>query len=261
MNKPLVCIKIGGSIMDRSSFFAEFAAGVALLQKNYTPVIVHGGGKEISRQLELLNRPTVFVEGMRVTDAESVGVVQMVLSGSVNKRLVNALQGAQVCSIGLSGVDGGLFLAERLLINGNDIGFVGTVKAVNRTVIDVCTAAAIVPVVSPISRDEQGTIYNVNADVAASELAVALCVDHLVFVSDVAGVLIDKKVAHELHPAAIEEHIVGGAITGGMIPKVRAAVEALTRGVGQVHICAWSGAGTLVNELTKDNMTGTTILR
>jgi acetylglutamate kinase len=254
-----VCIKIGGSTVDAEGLLRELGQSIKSLLPDSFPIIVHGGGKDIARQLDLMNKEFTFVEGMRVTDGEMVKIVQMVLSGDVNKRIVNALlmQGVKTC--GLSGVDNNLFEASKMLMKGQDIGFVGNIDKVNTSLIEIFKIANLVPVISPISRDQAGCIYNVNADLAASELAMAIKADDLIFISDVPGVLIDKKVRREIRTSEIENLIAQGHITGGMIPKLRSAAEAVNRGVGRVHICGWIDSTTLHNELTTDKSSGTVI--
>ncbi len=254
-----VVIKIGGSTVDAEGLLRELGQSIAMLSKDDFPVVVHGGGKDIARQLDKLNKEFTFVEGMRVTDAEMVNIVQMVLSGDVNKRIVNALQKEGVQAFGFSGVDGGLFTASKMMVKGQDIGFVGKIDMVNQSVIDFCKDAGLVPVISPISRGIDGAIYNVNADLAAGELAMALKADDLVFVSDVSGVLIDDAVRHEIRTNEIENLISAGHITGGMVPKLRSAAEAVHKGVKRVHICGWTDSATLRNELTKGRSQGTVI--
>ena len=254
-----VCIKIGGALLDTSDFLPQLAESIKEISGVYFPVIVHGGGKDIARQLDLQKREYRFVEGMRVTDADTVEIVQMVLSGDVNKRVVNALQTKGIDSIGLSGVDCGLFSASRMKINGQDIGFVGRIDAINTRIIDLCMQNRIVAVVSPISRDAQGNIYNVNADLAASELAKACRAQHLIFVSDVPGIIVGASVMHSIGAAEIEGFIASGQIKGGMVPKVRSAAEAVRAGVENIHICGWNGPSTIARELNANTMTGTVI--
>jgi len=256
-----VCIKIGGSTVDAEGLLSELGQSINTLTSDAFPIVVHGGGKDIARQLALLNKEFAFVEGMRVTDSEMVSVVQMVLSGDVNKRIVNALLKKGVQTAGISGVDCNLFNASKMLIHGQDIGFVGQIDNVNTAIIDIFRTNRIVPVVSPVSRDSSGCIYNVNADLAASELAMAIKADDLIFVSDVPGVLINNSVKKEIHTSEIEDLITRGHITGGMIPKLRSAAEAVHRGVGKVHICGWKDSSTLRNELTTDTSIGTVIFK
>jgi acetylglutamate kinase len=256
----IVCIKIGGSIIDAKGLLQELAEGLQrLIKRCHRPVIIHGGGKDIARNLNKLNKEFSFVEGHRVTDDETMETVQMVLSGDVNKRIVNALITAGVSAFGMSGVDGGIFTAEKLIINKQDIGYVGTITRVNTAVIDLFHDASLVPVISPVSRTVSGEIYNVNADLAASELAVALKADHCIFISDVGGVLLNNEIRHEIRSAEIEALIAEGYITGGMVPKVRSAREAVYRGVYKIHICTWYGPETLTNELTIETSQGTVI--
>jgi acetylglutamate kinase len=239
----------------------EFAESIAALCQDHLQVIVHGGGKDIARQLDSLNKEFSFVEGMRVTDAETVKVVQMVLSGDVNKRIVNELLLKKVPAIGISGVDGGLFTAAKMLIKGQDIGFVGDIigDQINTDVVNSLFKTGFIPVISPVSRGIDGAFYNVNADLAASELAMALEAEDLIFISDVPGVMIGGAVRKIIRISEIEDLISTGDITGGMIPKLRSASDAVQKGVGRVHICGWNGSGTLLNELTEENSTGTVI--
>lgn len=254
-----VCIKIGGSTVDAEGLLRELGQSIKSLLPDTSPIIVHGGGKDIARHLKQLNREFTFIEGMRVTDAEMVKVVQMVLSGDVNKKIVNALLMEGVDAAGFSGVDSALFTAAKLYIKGQDIGFVGSIEKVDAKLITLCHDAGLIPVISPISRGTDGAIYNVNADLAASELAMALKADDLIFVSDVPGVIIDNNVRNDIHINEIEQLIESGHITGGMVPKLRSAADAVRRGVGRVHICGWNDNTTLQNELTGGNASGTVI--
>jgi acetylglutamate kinase len=254
-----VCIKIGGSTVDAEGLLRELGKSIRKLLPDSFPIIVHGGGKDIARQLKLLNREFTFIEGMRVTDAEMVKIVQMVLSGDVNKKIVNALLCEGVNAAGFSGVDASLFTASKMLIKEQDIGFVGRIDSVNPGLIEMCKNAGVTPVVSPISRDAAGCVYNVNADLAAGELAMAIKADDLIFVSDVQGVLIDDAVRKEIKISEIEPLIQQGHITGGMVPKLRSAADAVHRGVKRVHICGWNDSETLRNELTRGASSGTVI--
>ena len=263
----LAVIKIGGSTIDAPNLLRELAEGIKGLltafgegdDEGHIPIVVHGGGKDIARQLDLLNKEFSFVEGMRVTDEDSVKVVQMVLSGDVNKRIVNELLKLQIPAVGMSGVDGGLFTASRMLINGQDIGFVGEIEQVNYKYVGFALKVGYIPVVSPVSRGVDGAIYNVNADLAASELAKAMEAEDLIFISDVPGVKINSEVRSIIRISEIEGLIASGEVTGGMIPKLRGAAEAVEQGVGRVHICGWNGADTLINELTEGKSKGTVI--
>jgi acetylglutamate kinase len=263
-------IKIGGSTVDTPGLLEEFARSVEGFYLNHLPIIVHGGGKDIARQLDKLNKESVFVEGMRVTDAESVRVVQMVLSGDVNKRIVHELVKRNVPALGLSGIDGGLLGATKLLVNGQDIGFVGEIGIVREEIIQALFNAGYIAVISPVScgvnagkiRNKEifnNDIYNVNADSAAGDIARAMKVGDLIFISDVPGVKINGSVRSVIRISEIEGLIESGDVTGGMIPKLRSAAEAVKAGVTRVHICGWHGPTTLMDEMDEKKAQGTTI--
>jgi acetylglutamate kinase len=269
----MAVIKIGGSTIDTPGLLEEFAQSVQGFYRNHLPIIVHGGGKDIARQLDKLNKESVFVEGMRVTDAESVRVVQMVLSGDVNKRIVHELVKKNVPALGLSGVDGGLLIATKMFVNGKDIGYVGEIGIVRDEIIRAMFAAGYITVISPVScglthRDAAAVgaddkprldeIYNVNADSAAGDIARAMKVGDLIFISDVPGVKIGGAVRGVIRVSEIEGLIGAGEVTGGMIPKLRSAA-AVEAGVGRVHICGWHGATTLMDEMDEKTAQGTTI--
>jgi acetylglutamate kinase len=255
-----ILIKIGGSMVNNDKFLSEMAAGVSDLLKNQCLVsIVHGGGKDINEELARLNKEFKFVDGQRVTDVETMFAVQRVLSGDVNKRIVNEFLKNGINAVGISGVDANTTTAKKLFSDkGNDLGLVGEIVNVNTKLLDVLSKNGFVAVISPVSRDDSGNIYNVNADGAASEIAVAQKVDDLIFVSDVGGVKIRGKVAQKIKICEIEKFIEAGEITGGMIPKLHGAAQAINRGVKRVHICGWYGEKTLSNE-TGENSTGTTV--
>lgn len=258
MSPQTICIKIGGSTVSGPGVLASLAEAVRALRKEgHFPVIVHGGGKDIARQLELLDKEYTFIEGMRVTDAEAVNTVQMVLSGQVNKRIVNSFVTRGIKAVGISGVDAGLFEAVRMTISGQDIGFVGTIDRVDTEIIETLQKAGYVPIISPISRGADGEIYNVNADLAASELAIASKAAHLIFLSDVPGVRVADAVRSEIRISDISDLISQGHVTGGMVPKLRSAADAVVRGVGRVHICG--EVDSLVQELEIETSHGTVI--
>lgn len=255
-----VLIKIGGSTVNSQGLLNELGQGIRLLCDTGKAVtVVHGGGKDIATALNAMNKEFTFIEGLRVTDAETMVVVQQVLSGDVNKKITNTFLSEGVSAIGLSGVDGGLLTAEKMDVNGEDIGFVGVVKSVKTDILDLLYSGGFVPVLSPVSRGEDGAVYNVNADLAASETAIAEKVDDLIYISDVPGVLIDGSVRNIIKIDEIEQLIDDGHITGGMIPKMRSAADSLRRGVRRVHICGWRGASTLLEELSHETAQGTTI--
>ncbi|WP_029215160.1 acetylglutamate kinase [Kallotenue papyrolyticum] len=221
-------LKIGGNEIDQPAFLEGLSAAVAALER--PAVIVHGGGKEIAAALQRQGLDFEIVDGMRATSPAAMAVVEQVLSGAINKRLVARLNAAGVPALGLSGVDLHLLQTRPLRPGGRDLGRVGEIVAVRVEVLRELLALGWLPVISPVSvdqGDQQPT--NVNADHAALAVAAALRADELIFISNVPGVLIDGAVAPQLTPAQIEAQIASGAIAGGMLPKVRAAVEALTQ--------------------------------
>lgn len=240
-----IVIKIGGSMAEDLGALAELAADLVRLQASGRRVVlVHGGGKDISRNLGWLGQEAKFVEGLRVTDAAAMDMVEMTLSGRVNKLLVRLLQAAGAKAAGISGVDGGLFRCTPLREDGA-LGFVGEVKAVDGSLLDALWAGGFLPVVSPVSLGADFTSWNVNADQAAADLACGIGAESLLLVSDVPGVLKDGAVIPSIEAAKIEELVVDGTASGGMIPKLRSCAQTVAAGVGSVAIAGWSGPGTL----------------
>jgi acetylglutamate kinase len=238
-------LKIGGNQLDEPAFLRGFARGVRRLVESATPpVIVHGGGKAIAHLQERLGLPVRKVDGLRVTDAASRDVVEMVLSGLSNKRLTAALVAAEVEAMGLSGVDRGLLRCRKMERPGADLGFVGEIDEVRGDLLRGLVAQGIVPVLSPISLGPDGESYNVNADQVAAAVAVAVAADQLDFVSDVPGVLAGGAVVPSLTAEEAERLMDDGVIEGGMAVKVRAALAALARGVGKVRIVNLEGLPT-----------------
>jgi acetylglutamate kinase len=228
-------IKIGGHEIDDPVFLERLTS--LIKEMSPAPILVHGGGKEITDLQDRLGIHTHKIEGLRVTDAASLRVTEMVLSGLVNKRLVRMLVGVGLQAIGISGVDAHLFRAEKMrLLNDADLGFVGTITAVNIPFLEKLLFSGFLPVVSPLSLGDDGQVYNVNADSAAQALAEAMQAETLVFLTNVPGVKIEGACLEFLHLADIEKYIDQGEIMAGMIPKVRAARQAVERGVGSVVI-------------------------
>ena len=232
-------IKIGGNELDDAGFLDNLARFVAGLGEPV--VIVHGGGKAIANLQAKLGLATVKVDGLRVTDAESLTVAQMVLSGQTNKLIVTTLLAAGVDAVGLSGVDGGILRCQKKQHVTADLGFVGTISQVQTGVIESLLTQGITAVLSPISLGEDGQTYNVNADEAASAVALALNARLLDFVSNVPGVLFEGQVIPQLTPAQTEKLISDGVVNGGMIPKVRSALTAVASGVPQARIVNMAG--------------------
>lgn len=234
----MLVLKVGGNEIDDTNFLDGFSRAVAAMSE--TPVIVHGGGKEIADLQMKFGLTPRFVEGLRVTDEASLAIAEMVLSGRVNKRIVAALLNAGTDAIGLSGVDRGVVRVEKLQHPAGDLGRVGKVVRVRGEVLRDFAACKIVPVISPISLGEDGA-YNVNADSVACALASALSADAVVFVTNVAGVMRDGSVAHRLTAHEAETLIKSHVIRGGMIPKVRAALSAIAGGAKAARITNLDG--------------------
>jgi acetylglutamate kinase len=232
-------LKISGDKLDNSDFLSEFAAYVAA--QAAPVVIVHGGGRGIADVQAKLGLPTLKVDGLRVTDAESLVVAQMVLSGLVNKRLVAALLAADVDAVGLSGVDGGLLRCANKVHPTTDLGYVGEITAVRTELLTHLLDRGITAVLSPISLGPGHQPYNVNADEVASAVALSLRADLLDFVSNVPGVIADGRILPHLTPAHCDTLRQNGVIQGGMIPKVQAALDAVAQGVAQARIVDLNG--------------------
>lgn len=236
-------IKIGGNEMNAPGYLWELARQVAQLAEDEgrPPVLVHGGGQDIAMWQTRLELPTVKVDGLRVTDAESLIVAQMVLSGHTNKAIVKEMLAAGLNAIGLSGVDGSLLRCHKKPHPTADLGFVGEIEAVNTGLLATLLDAGLTLVISPISLGTDGLTYNVNADEAAGAIARALAAERLDLVSNVPGVLNGKAILPALAAAETEALIAGGTIAGGMIPKVRTALDAVAQGVPEVRIVNLAG--------------------
>ncbi len=234
----MLVLKVGGNEIDDPSFLDGFARAVAAMPD--TPVIVHGGGKEIADLQLRFGLTPRFVDGLRVTDETSLMIAEMVLSGHVNKRIVATLLRAGADAIGLSGVDRGIIRVEKMQHPAGDLGRVGKVVSVRDDVLRDLIARKIVPVVSPISLGKEGA-YNVNADSVACAIAQALGADAVVFVTNVAGVLQDSRVIPSLTIGQAEVLIRSQIVRGGMIPKVRAALDAIAGGAKAARITNLDG--------------------
>lgn len=240
-NGKIVVIKYGGSAMNDESMREKVIEDIVLMKfVGMRPVIVHGGGPAINKMLDRIGKKTEFVNGMRVTDQDTMETVEMVLSGGVNKSIVNLLAAHDIKAVGISGKDGNLFTAEKLLTSGGDLGYVGTLTNIDTGLLDVLLNAGYTPVIAPISADLNGNTYNINADMAASAVASALKAQKLIYISDVPGILKnaedEKSLIHQATLKEIEKMKNEGIIKDGMIPKVDFAVEAVNAGVSSVHI-------------------------
>lgn len=237
-----VVVKYGGSAMVDEKLKKSVIKDIALLKYiGLKPVVVHGGGKEITALLDRLGKETLFVDGLRVTDAETAGVAEMVLSGSIGKSLVENLESVGVEACGINGKDGHTLQAKKKVDEkGRDLGFVGEIEKVDIHLIETLLEAGYVPVISPVGVDSYSQTYNINADYAASAIAGALNAQKLVFLTDVEGILRDKDdpstIIRRMSAQEAIDMIADGTINGGMIPKVECCLDALRKGVRTVHV-------------------------
>jgi len=255
-----ILIKIGGRAFEGEKGFKELAAAIKS-GRNVEIIIVHGGGAEISQALKDAGRKTEFIDGIRVTRAEDIKIVEDVLSGTINQRISSWLNADGVPCKGMSGKTERLFLIEPLSRGGQDLGYVGKIKHVNPAVVIEAIQSGKVPVISPISANEKGASYNVNADSAAAALAAAAHCTDLVFITDVPGVLVDEQTQASLSITDAQILIADGVIEGGMVAKMESAFEALNQSVPRVHIIQWQGAHTLQEVVQLQCKAGTTVKR
>lgn len=233
-----IVIKYGGHAMKDAALRASFAVDVVLLKHiGVRPVIVHGGGPQIAETLARIGKESTFVDGLRVTDDETMEVVEMVLGGRVNREIVELVQRGGGRAVGLTGNDGAMLRTRQKLIDGEDLGRVGAVTAVDPEVIRSVADAGFIPIVAPIGVDDEGTTYNVNADEAAGAIAGALQAEKLMLLTDVDGVRgADGALIPQLDVEQVRALIDEGTIKDGMIPKVECCLEALSQGVRRAHI-------------------------
>ncbi len=255
-----IVVKYGGAAMERAPLSRTFGNDLALLQHvGIDPLIVHGGGPQVTEVSARLGLPTTFMGGLRVTDEPTLDVAKMVLAGKVNTEVVGTLLACGVQAVGLSGVDGGLVIARRR--NPPDLGFVGEVVRVNGSVLRALMEQRFVPVIASIAIGDDGQAYNVNADVVAAELAVALSAEKLVYMNDVPGLIgPDGDLLSELGVTEVLDVLAHtDAVEGGMIPKLESAVRALKAGVPRVHFLDGRVEHALVLELFTPEGIGTMI--
>ncbi|MBP3221814.1 MAG: acetylglutamate kinase [Neisseriaceae bacterium] len=260
-------IKYGGNAMTDDSLKEGFAKDVALLKLvGINPVVVHGGGPQINGMLEKVGKKGEFVQGMRVTDKETMDIVEMVLGGSVNKEIVSLLNQHGGKAIGLTGRDGHFLRAKKLFINtpernGVDIGQVGTVDEIDGTIIRNMVERGYIPVIAPIGVGMGGEAFNINADLVAGRLAKELKAQKLLLMTNTPGVLDkDGNLLTNLTPKRIDELVADGTLSGGMLPKIASALDAATHGVKAVHIIDGRVPHALLLEIFTDSGVGSMIL-
>lgn len=261
-------IKYGGHAMTKDSLRESFARDVVLLRYvGIQPIVVHGGGPQIDATLNRLGIEPRRVDGLRVTDEETMEVVSMVLRGKVNREIVAMLQQHGGRAVGLSGIDDGLLLAEKIAevqtASGLvDTGRVGAVREVRTDALRALMASNVIPVIAPLAADAEGRPLNINADTVAGEIAAAVGAEKLMLMTDTEGVLDGNgKLIKSLTPAAIEEHKKTGVIAGGMIPKVDCATRAILGGVNKCHIIDGRTQHAILLEIFTDLGIGTEIVR
>lgn len=268
----VMVVKYGGNAMTDPILESSFARDIVMLKTvGIHPVVVHGGGPQVDNLLKELGRSSERIDGMRVTDKATMDVVEMVLGGSVNKSIVNLINKHGGRAIGLTGKDASLIRAKKLPMSktdeqGNpqqiDLGFVGDVVSINRDVIDLMIASNFIPVIAPLGVDDEGNTYNINADVVAGKVSEFMLAEKLILLTNIKGVL-DKEgnVATGLTPSKVDEMIADGTISGGMIPKISYALEAVKNGVKSAVIVDGRVPHATLLEVFTDKGVGTLISR
>ncbi len=268
-----VVIKYGGHAMVDEQLKTDFARDVTLLKYvGMNPVVVHGGGPQISKVLKQMGIDSRFVKGMRLTDEPTMDVVEMVLGGKVNKAIVHQINQQGGRAVGLSGKDGGLIMARKLkIVHQEDMdkppeiidpGLVGEVTRINPGVIDTLTGQGFIPIIAPVGAGEGGETYNINADLVASKIAIALSAGRLIMLTDVDGVLdAAGDLVSTIDMEGAREMIDAGCISGGMIPKIQCALEALSQGVMKAPIINGTRRHAILLELFTDKGVGTEVVK
>ena len=264
-NRKVIVVKYGGSAMTDPELQKNVVKDVVLLKLvGFKPIIVHGGGKEISSWVKKVGKEAEFVNGLRVTDAETMEIAEMVLS-KVNKRLVSMIQSLGVHAAGISGKDGGLLTVEKRYSDGKDIGYVGQITKVDAKILEDLLEKDFLPVVAPIGMDDQFDSYNINADDAACAIAQAVGAEKLAFLTDIEGLYRDindrSSFISRLNVSQAHELIDGGMIGGGMLPKLGNCIAAIENGVNRVHILDGRIAHCLLLEIFTNKGIGTAIVQ
>ena len=259
-----VVIKYGGAAMTNCELKKKVMQDIVLMKfVGMHPVVVHGGGPEINHMLARLSIESQFINGLRVTSKETMEIVEMVLGGKVNKEIVSGINSAGGRAIGISGKDGNLI--EARAINSGEMGFVGEVEQINPQIIETVIANGYIPVIAPIGRGKDQESYNINADLVASAIAVAMKADKLVLLTDVPGLLRDpkenKSLISVLKISEVDDYITQGVIAGGMLPKVQCCMESVHGGVGRTHIIDGRLPHSILLEIFTDKGIGTMVVK
>ena len=260
-----VVVKYGGNAMVDKALTRTIMQDVTLLKYvGVNPILVHGGGPDINKMLTALNVESSFHDGLRITSEETMDVVQMVLTGKINKNIVSEINCLGGAAIGLCGKDGNLILAKKKLSpDGVDLGCVGEVVSINDKILNLLAKDAYIPVIAPIGVDEQGQSYNINADTVAGEIAAALSAEKLMFLTDIDGIRRDPadpaSIISVISVAEIYDLIDKGVISGGMIPKVKGCIKGIEKGVNRTHIINGTIAHPILLEIFTDKGIGTMV--
>lgn len=257
-----IVIKYGGAAMTEKELKLQFAEDVVLMKYvGMNPIIVHGGGPQISGMMKKLGKEPKFVKGVRVTDAETMEIVEMVLGGTINKEIVTLINRQGGKGVGLTGKDGALIRAKQLKTGEEGMGQVGDVKEIDPQILKTLEGGRFIPVISPVGADEEGKSYNINADLVAGSVAAAVSAEKLLILTDVAGILDEKGgLIPTLSKKEVQRLIKKGIITKGMLPKVDAALSAVENGVRKAHIIDGRVPHALLLEIFTDEGVGTEII-
>jgi len=260
-----IVVKYGGAAMVDDTLKQQVMQDVVLMHYvGLCPILVHGGGPEVSEAMKKVGKEPVFVRGLRVTDQETMEIVEMVLTGKTNKGIVSLIHQHGGKAVGLSGKDGNLFVARKMEVEGADLGFVGEVMEVNPDVLRTLVHGGYIPVISSVAVGREGETYNINADHIAGRLAGELSAEKLILLTDVRGILEDVRnpdsLLSEIPAAQARELIASGKVDKGMIPKVEACLMALERNVPRTHILDGRAPHSLLTELFTDHGVGTMIV-
>jgi len=261
-NGKIVVIKYGGAAMIDEKLKHSFAQDIVLLQSlGMLPVIVHGGGPEVSKAMERFGQEVSFIDGLRVTSSENLKVAEMVLSGTINKEIITHLNTFGGKAVGVSGKDGLLIRARKKRHKGGiDLGYVGEIESVNPELLLVLLKQGFLPVVSPIGLGKDGITYNINADTTASRIAVSLEAYKIIFMTDVDGVIENGKLRGQLSSSETEDMIKQNVISGGMAPKIDAGLYCINNGVESAQIINGTDTHSVIAELFTDQGIGTKIV-
>ncbi len=262
-----VVIKFGGNAMLNDELTEKILQDVTLLKYvGVNPILVHGGGPDINNMLNKLNIETSFVNGLRVTDKASIEVVQMVLTGKINKSIVSKLNNLGAKAVGLCGLDSKMIQCKKAEpVNGVDLGYVGEIVHIEKRLLELLSDDEYIPVIAPIGVDEDGQSYNINADIVAGEIASTLQAEKLIFLTDVDGIRTDradeKTLISEISVERIHELIKSGIIEGGMIPKVQGCIKGIEQGVNRTHILDGTIPHPILLEIFTDKGIGTMVYK